>query len=417
MAKFKPAKITSQGQLMMMQDLNNQIDLQFTRIAFGNGEYTEKEYSTISARTALKSQKQAFNIGYKLVKNGTSLELGVVASNESLTEGYSITEVGLFARDRSDENSVEKLYAIVIADTEHVVHYKSKEVYDENSGYYVPVSTDEIDYEEDVVLADYMPAYNGTSPVRIAQKFQVDVSDASSVTIEFVDGSVVPMSYLEEFYYNKAQTNALLGEKMNYEVLDTVSTISALNEIATDSEYADGNFTLIIPIGSGNIMANLDIAVCETAVMTFHGDYPILYFPYNNKTFRYSESVTNKWARVYADVNPTDSVIAGMINARHPKPKHLCLGRSIYEATLQRSYAVNGQSEVGRLYISGTDAVEYVDLESTEGVELINTDSVTPSSIYYIQTWHKFNGEVTQRYKVGATGEWSEWAILSPATT
>lgn len=90
-------------------------------------------------------------------------------------------------------------------------------------------------------------------------------------------------------------------------------------------------------------------------------------------------------------------------------PKHLYFGRSIYEATLQRSAAVNSQNTLGRLYLSGTDAVEYVDLESTEEATLINTDGASPSNTYYIQTWHKFDGTVIQRYKVG-NGSWSEWS-------
>jgi hypothetical protein len=384
MADFKAAKITSQGQMMIMQDLNNQIDLQFTRIAYGNGIYTDEEYDSLSSRTTLKSQKQAFNINYKLIKGGTSLELGVVANNATLAEGYSMTEVGLFAKDASDENATEKLYAIAIA----------------KNG-----------------CADYMPAYNGYSPVRITQKFQVDVSDASSVTIEFVDGSVVSQSFLEEFYYNKAQANNLLDGKMNYEVLDTISTLSALNEIATNTDYKNGNYMLLIPVTSGNIIANLDLYIPETAIMTFYGEYVILRFPYNNKTFRYSESVTYNWARVYADVNPTDSVIAGMINARHPKPKHVYMGTALANVTVARNSAVSDQitnNAVGRLYISGTDFIEYVDLESTAGAEV--TSQSTPSDNYYIQTWHRADGSIWQRTKIGDSGTPSAWSEIAATT-
>lgn len=384
MAQFKPAKITSQGQLMMMQDLKGELDLQFTRIVFGSGEYTEEEYATITARTALKTQKQSFNINSMGILNKNSLLLGVVANNEGLNEGYSMTEIGLYARNANDNNASEHLYAIVIA---------------ENG------------------CADFMPPYNGSSTVRIRQNFQVDVVDASTVTLEVTDSAVVSQSFLEEFYYNKAQANNLLDGKMNYSVLDTVSTISALNEIATNSEYADGNFTLIIPIGSGNIMANLDIAVCETAIMTFHGDYPILYFPYNNKKFRYSDSATYKWVRVYADVNPSDSVVAAMIDARHSKPKHTYMGIALASATVPRNTAVSDQitnNAVGRLYISGTDFIEYADLESTEGVEL--TTENEPSDNYYIQTWHRADGSIWQRTKIGDSGTPSVWSEIAATT-
>ena len=381
MAQFKPAKITSDGQLMMMQDLNNEIDLQFTKIAFGNGEYTAEEYAAITSRTALKSQKQSFNINSMAILSRNSLVLSVVANNSALAEGYSMTEIGLFAKDGSDQNATEKLYAIVAAEDG---------------------------------CADYMPAYNGSSTVRVRQNFQVDVVDASTVTIAVTDSAVVALSYLEELYYNKAQTDVLLEGKMNIAVLDSISTLSALNEIATDTDYANGNYTLLIPIASGNIISNLDVGIAETAIMTFHGDYVMLYFPYNNKTYRYSETATYKWVRVYADVNPTDSVIAGMINARHPKPKHIHLDTSLANANISRNSTVADQltnKAIGRLYISGTDFVEYVDLESTANAEV--TSQSEPTDTCYIQTWHKEDGSILQRSQIGENGTPSAWTEIA----
>ena len=395
MAKFKPAKITTLGQQMMAQDLNNEIDLQFTRIVYGNGTYTNSEYETITTRTALKSQKQSIPINRKVRENNTSVSLIGVLSNLTLEEGYQMSEIGVYAKDSSDVNAEEKLYFIVIADT-----------------------------VDGVLCADYMPAYNGIAEVSIEQKFQVDIVDADETTITPPVSVTVTQTYLEQYYYDKEQTNALLAKKMNIEVLDSISTLSALNEIATDTDYANGNYTLLIPIASGNIIANLDIGISETAIMTFHGDYVLLYFPYNNKTFRYSDSATYKWVRVYADVNPTDSVIAGMINARHPKPKHFYLGGALGDSgvTISRNSIVSDQitlNEVGRLYISGTDFVEYVDLESTAGAEVAsrpNSSQSTPSDNYYIQTWHKCDGSIVQRTKIGDSGTPSAWAEISATT-
>lgn len=404
MPQYKSAKITTLGQQMMAQDLNNEIDLQFTRMVFGNGTYTEQEYATISARTALKSQKQSISINQSERVNNTSVLLTGILCNRDLEEGYQMSEIGVYAKDSSNQNAEEQLYLIVIADT---------------------VATD----NGDVLCADWMPAYNGIVPLYIPQQVQIDVVDADETSIVPPEVAIVTMPYLLQHYYDKQQNDELLAGKMNYAVLDTVYTISGLNDIATDSDYADGNYTLIIPIGSGNIMANLDIAVYETAVMTFHGDYPILYFPYNNKTFRYSDSAIYKWVRVYADVNPSDGVVKNMISAELPSVQHAHKNITFANSATLREKIVNARTELGRLYISGIDFIEYVDVESTENAEVLDMINTTgsggaevamlddPSDTFLIQTWHKANGEITQRFKIGSSGTWTAWAILSPATT
>ena len=389
MADFKAAKITSQGQMMIMQDLNNQIDLQFTRIAYGNGIYTDEEYDSLSSRTTLKSQKQAFNINYKLIKGGTSLELGVVANNAALAEGYSMTEVGLFAKDASDENATEKLYAIAIA----------------KNG-----------------CADYMPAYNGYSPVRITQKFQVDVSNASSVTIEFIDGSVVSQSYLEEFYYNKTQADAKFAECAKLIELDDCTTAAQVMGYGTSDELNKSiKYTYAFNV-SGDALTAFGISVSSAlALLVFNGSVAILNFPQHNKMFSLAYSPVSAqyyWLRRYADVDTSDDgAVAVMINARHPKPKHVYIGTALANATIARNSAVSDQltnKTIGRLYISGTDFVEHVDLESTEDAEVIS--QTEPTNTCYIQTWHKADGSIVQRTQIGDSGTPSAWAEISATT-
>ena len=265
MALFKPAKITKDGQLMLMQDLKGEVDIQFTRIAFGDGDYTEDEYRSITSRTKIKAEKQSAEINTTQILDESTLILSVIISNEHLGVGYKIKEIGVYAKNSKDLSSPERLYAIIIAE--------------EN-------------------CADYIPAYNGTSPVYIRQNVQVDVLDASQTTIAVSDSVVVTKDYLES-----------------------------------------------------------------------------------------------------------------VIDVRHPKSKHHYLGRSIYEATFERNAVVNSQNQVGRLYISGTNAIEYVDLESTANAEVISENE--PENICFIQTWHTYNGEIKRRFKIGKNNEWSDWTTIS----
>lgn len=181
MSKYKTSKITTNGQELLMQCLANKAEMQFTRIAFGDGVYSS-DYG-LAAQTALKSEKQSVSLSSITVKSKNSLVISSVLSNEALTEGYRLNEIGLFAKNKADSNATEILYAICIAE----------------DGY-----------------ADYFPAYNGYAPTRILQDFYVEVADASNTTILVDDNVSVSKAFLESNYYTAEKTNDLLSKKFDY---------------------------------------------------------------------------------------------------------------------------------------------------------------------------------------------------------
>ncbi len=181
MSKYKTSKITTNGQELLMQCLANKAEMQFTRIAFGDGVYSS-DYG-LAAQTALKSEKQSVSLSSITVKSKNSLVISSVLSNEALIEGYRLNEIGLFAKNKADSNATEILYAICIAE----------------DGY-----------------ADYFPAYNGYAPTRILQDFYVEVADASNTTILVDDNVSVSKAFLESNYYTAEKTNDLLSKKFDY---------------------------------------------------------------------------------------------------------------------------------------------------------------------------------------------------------
>lgn len=112
MVKYKGIVITDAGLELLSKAYECETKIMFTAVKTGNGIYDGTE--NLSGATALKSEKQSFGLS-GISRTGAQVKVRSVLSNEGLTIGYNITEVGLFAKD-SDTGS-EFLYAIIVAET------------------------------------------------------------------------------------------------------------------------------------------------------------------------------------------------------------------------------------------------------------------------------------------------------------
>lgn len=162
MSKFKTSMITNLGQELLLNCIAGNSKTQFTRMVFGSGEYDSDE--NIVNRTQLKNEKQSIPLSHATINSVNSLTLSSVLSNKELTEGYRITEIGLYAKNSSDSDSTEILYALAVAE----------------AGY-----------------ADYFPEYNGYAPSTIIQDFYIEVADASSTTILVDENALVTKKYFD----------------------------------------------------------------------------------------------------------------------------------------------------------------------------------------------------------------------------
>lgn len=146
--------------------------IEFTRIAIGNGEYTEeeKERSELIKATGLKSEKKSYKINSKKKVNDNSIVLTCNITNydESskkalITEGFYINEIAVYAKAAGTENEI--LYSIAVTSG--------------NTG-------------------DYMPPYNGYNPASIIQSYVVSVNNASDVKVSVDLGVYALQKDLEE---------------------------------------------------------------------------------------------------------------------------------------------------------------------------------------------------------------------------
>lgn len=145
MAQFRKAVITEKGLALIQKTQIQEIQLEFTKIATGAGEYTETE--ELREAISLKDKRQEFDISSFSVKDPKTVKMSAAITNMDLTQPYFISEIGVFALD-PDEGEI--LYSLAVA-------YPGK--------------------------ADYLPAYNGSVPVSIYLDTYQSVSDSENVTI------------------------------------------------------------------------------------------------------------------------------------------------------------------------------------------------------------------------------------------
>ena len=109
--------ITNSGLALAMSCLELGHKIEFVSFAMGNGAYTEeqKTESALKRMASLKDQKQSFGFAsFEREEGQVSLE--VRATNEGLSEGYYMTEYGVYARDANLVDAPLVLYEVGVED-------------------------------------------------------------------------------------------------------------------------------------------------------------------------------------------------------------------------------------------------------------------------------------------------------------
>ena len=175
---WNQSKLTTAGKALLAKAQAGQTSIQITKVQTGSGSYSSGE--NLEGRTALKTPKQTFPIQSKSISDAdNTLILKIAITNKSETEtlstGYDITELGIFAKD---PQKGEILYSIATAST-----------------------------------SDYMPAYNGVIPSVINLSYYLEVANAASVTINSA-GALALQADLEAL-----ETRVTLIEQSKVELL------------------------------------------------------------------------------------------------------------------------------------------------------------------------------------------------------
>lgn len=166
MAEFGSAVITDAGAELLAQVMAGSKKLEFTALTVGDGSYTaeEKTQTALQAMTAMKNQRLSFPFNSVAPYSDTTVKLKAVVTNVTVTNGFYINEVGIWAKDASDALADPILYSIVVANT-----------------------------------PDYLPAYNGSTPSTIEQDWYTTLSNNASANIVVDESAYTLLSDFEEF--------------------------------------------------------------------------------------------------------------------------------------------------------------------------------------------------------------------------
>ena len=222
----KPAVTTDAGIGLQLRNMSGE-QLEFTKLEVGSGQYSQDEATaeTLRKRTALKAKKQQFGISSMDVSSDkTTLILSSMITNTDLKEGYTIRELGLYARIK-DQPDTECMVSVSLAEIE-----------------------------------DEIPPYNSDPESRILMKYQFAVSDSDTVSLSYEHD---PVALVEDVDAKVARllekTKTLQSELENVkkELLGVVKQTAIVNNnttteagFALDARQANPNI-------AGTLAANI----------------------------------------------------------------------------------------------------------------------------------------------------------------
>lgn len=164
---FNAAVMTNAGAKLLTRAQAGKIQIEFTRIAVGNGTYSdsEKQMANLQKRTALKSLKNSYPLSKIRVYEEYSVFVSALITNQDpitketlVKAGYYINEMGLYAKVKGGDSSTEVLYSITTTAGE---------------------------------VGDFMPPYNGYNPAQITQEYYATVNNSMDVTIQTGTGAAL----------------------------------------------------------------------------------------------------------------------------------------------------------------------------------------------------------------------------------
>lgn len=194
MAEFYSAVTTDAG-IALSADLLTGEQLIFTKLVTGSGSYEEEEMTRprLQKVTQIKEQRQEFEFSKISKKTDSCILLKTLISNVELTEGYRMTEIGVYAKKQGEEGD-GILYSISVA----------KE-------------------------ADFFPRYNGLAAVEIIEEYYITVSDAAEVLLQAGSSAAVLAEDLEEL---KKEIQAEVDKK----IADLQKQIGNLSNLITENK-------------------------------------------------------------------------------------------------------------------------------------------------------------------------------------
>ncbi len=192
--------ITDDGAALLADLIANVRTATFTKMQLSSHDYSA---STLESLTSLEDVEQEVSFSSVSVVDSATVTLSAVAENTSISTAFYVNTIGLIA---VDSDSTEILYAVIDTTSE----------------------------------PDLQPAYDGTSVARLSYTFNVQVGQASSVTV-----SIVTATSADQISYDP--TTSGLNSTNVKDAIDELASSSGSNTlIATEEESTTASKAYVV---------------------------------------------------------------------------------------------------------------------------------------------------------------------------
>ncbi|MFR4350586.1 MAG: tail fiber domain-containing protein [Roseburia sp.] len=210
MAKFNSAYLTDAGADLIAKTISDGSQIEFVEMALGEGTYTEEEKNkeNLCKRTDLKAKRQGIPFSSVSSTKENAIKLKAIVSNENITDGYRMTEIGIIAKKSGDEASNGILYSIAIAEE-----------------------------------PDYIPSKD--NPITYIQEYYTKVSNAEQVGIKTDNGAYALAEHLTNHINNTDNPHQVTKEHVGLgnvdNTADSEKPVSKEQQRVIDEKYKSAN--------------------------------------------------------------------------------------------------------------------------------------------------------------------------------
>lgn len=208
MATYNNSIMTADG-LILLADILAGGELEFVSLATGSGTYTseEKKNSFIRTMKNLKEEQQTVPFSAIARMDNNQILLKANVANDELDNGYSMTEIGVFARKRGTDDLI--LYCVVTAEE-----------------------------------CDYFPSHS-EGQYNIVFSIKTKIDDVENVSIVFSQETYALAEDLSEHINNMQNPHNVTKEQLEIEKIDNTADadkpVSTLQRAAIDEAYQQSN--------------------------------------------------------------------------------------------------------------------------------------------------------------------------------
>jgi len=199
MAEYKKFVLTNQGIELLADLMNGNGELEFRSLAVGSGVYAENNIKKIRAMETLKEERQRIEFSSIGKSEDGFVNLKANLTNENLEKGYSMTEAGIYAGKKGEQEEI--LYCVSTADN-----------------------------------PDYMPDFSSRQIYNVIFRMLISIGDVSNATISYKT-DIYALAEDLQIEKNRSETaESQLREDINTEVNRATDAEDELQRIKLDKD-------------------------------------------------------------------------------------------------------------------------------------------------------------------------------------